>query len=213
MGPALPIALAVDPAHDTVLIRTLADAFQDDPALSWILPDPDLRRARLPLFFATMIKADRKAGMVLSAPGGEVATLWRAPGQTKPGLAETLGEGWPMLRTFGAALGRAMAVSGAMAAHHPVPDDYWYLQYAGVAPAVQGKGWGGAAIRAGLARATAAGKSTMLETAKQTNVAIYLRLGLRGRGRVARAEGRTAILDHVQTGLMVLDGRYRLAAT
>jgi len=171
------ITPALHSGQDAVLIRTLADAFQDDPALSWILPDPDLRRARLPHLFAAMIKADRKAGVILSAPGGEVATLWRAPGQTKPGLTETLGEGWPMLRTFGVALGRAMAVSTAMAAHHPKPDDYWYLQYAAVAPAAQGKGWGGAAIREGIARATAAGKPTMLETAKETNVAIYLRLG------------------------------------
>lgn len=171
------IAPALDPAQDAVLIRTLADAFQDDPALSWILPDAGVRRARLPFLFAAMIKADRKAGMILSAPGGEVATLWRAPGQTKPGLVETLGEGWPMLRTFGSALGRAISVSGAMAAHHPAPDDYWYLQYAGVAPSAQGKGWGGAAIREGIARAAAMGKPALLETAKEANVAIYLRLG------------------------------------
>ena len=177
MGLALPIVSALRSADDSVLVRTLADAFQDDPALSWILPDPELRRVRLPHLFATMTKADRKAGVILSAPGGEVATLWRAPGQTKPGLVETLGEGWPMLRTFGAALGRAMAVSSAMAAHHPAPDDYWYLQYAGVAPAAQGQGWGGAAIREGIARATAAGKPVLLETAKEANLAIYLRLG------------------------------------
>lgn len=171
------IAPALDPAQDAALIRTLADAFQDDPALSWILPDAEVRRVRLPLLFAAMIKADRKAGMILSTPGGEVATLWRAPGQTKPGLVETLGEGWPMLRTFGSALGRAIAVSGAMAAHHPAPDDYWYLRYAGVAPSAQGKGLGGAAIREGIARAAAVGKPALLETAKEANVAIYLRLG------------------------------------
>lgn len=165
------------PARDAALIRVLADAFQDDPALSWLLPDPAHRRARLPVFFAAIVQADRKAGMILASPGDEVVTLWRAPGQSKPGLLETLGEGWPMWRTFGLGLGRAMAVSGAMARHHPVPDDYWYLRYAGVAPTAQGKGWGGAAIREGIARATAAGKPVMLETAKEANVAIYLRLG------------------------------------
>jgi len=165
------------PARDAALIRVLADAFQDDPALSWLLPDPAHRRARLPVFFAAIVHADRKAGMVLASPGDEVVTLWRAPGQSKPGLLETLGEGWPMWRTFGLGLGRALTVSGAMARHHPVPDDYWYLRYAGVAPAAQGKGWGGAAIREGIARAAAAGKPVMLETAKEANVALYLRLG------------------------------------
>ncbi len=167
----------VDPSRDAGMVRVLADAFQDDPALSWLLPDPAVRRARLGYMFAALIKADRKAGMILASPGGEAVTLWRAPGQTKAGLAETLSEGWPMLRTFGAALGRAMTLSGAMAAHHPLPDDYWYLQYAAVAPSAQGKGWGGAAIREGIARATVAGKPVMLETAKEANVAIYLRLG------------------------------------
>lgn len=166
-----------DPARDAALICVLADAFQDDPALSWLLPDSTRRPARFQTFFPAMIKADRKAGMVLASSGNEAVTLWRAPGQTKAGLVETLGEGWPMLRTFGLGLGRAMTMSGAIAAHHPVPDDFWYLQFAAVAPAAQGKGWGGAVIREGIARAAAAGKPTVLETANETNVAIYLRLG------------------------------------
>jgi len=177
MASARTIRKLDDAAHDAALTRVLADAFRDDPALAWLLPDPALRPARFETFFPAMIKADRKAGMVLASPGNEVVTLWRAPGQTKPGLVETLGEGWPMLRTFGLGLGRAMTMSGAIAAHHPVPDDFWYLHCAGVASAAQGKGWGGAAIREGIARATAAGKATVLETAKETNVAIYLRLG------------------------------------
>lgn len=177
MDSARPVSQAVDPAHDAAMVRVLADAFQDDPALSWILPEPAVRRARLGFMFAALIKADRKAGVILASPGGEAVTLWRAPGQTKAGIAETLAEVWPMCRTFGTALGRAMAVSGAMAAHHPARDDYWYLHYAAVAPVAQGRGWGGAAIREGLARATAAGKPVLLETAKEANVAIYLRLG------------------------------------
>lgn len=177
MARSLTIQHVADPERDADMVRVLADAFLDDPALSWLLPDAGARRARLAHMFAALIKADRKAGMILASPGGEAVTLWRAPGQTKAGIAETLAEGWPMLRTFGAALGRAMTVSGAMAAHHPVPDDYWYLHYAAVAPAAQGRGWGGAAIREGIARATDEGKPVMLETAKEANVTIYLRLG------------------------------------
>lgn len=162
---------------DAALIRTLADAFQDDPALCWILPDPVQRRTRLPRLFAAMVAADRKAGMVLASPGAEVATLWRAPGRTGAGLGELLAEAIPMVRTFGFALGRALAVNHAMEAHHPAPDDYWYLHYAAVAPTSQGRGWGGKAIRDGIARATTAGKPVLLETAKPANVGIYHRLG------------------------------------
>jgi predicted N-acetyltransferase YhbS len=46
-----------------------------------------------------------------------------------------------------------------------------------VRPGAQGKGWGGLAIRAGIAEANRLGVDTCLETAKQSNVGIYQRLG------------------------------------
>ena len=56
-------------------------------------------------------------------------------------------------------------------------EDWYYLRYAGVRPDCQGQGLGGLTIRAGIAEATAAGKPTLLETATEGNVGIYLRLG------------------------------------
>jgi ribosomal protein S18 acetylase RimI-like enzyme len=83
----------------------------------------------------------------------------------------------PMVRTFGWSLSRAMRVSDAIHAHHPKSDDFWLLQYAGVAPEHQGKGWGGIAIREGVARATQTGKPVLLETATPANASLYARLG------------------------------------
>ncbi len=82
-----------------------------------------------------------------------------------------------MLRTFGAAIGRAITIAEAIDAHHPKGYDFWYLHYAGVRPECQGKGWGGTAIRAGVAHAEAEGKPIYLETATETNVGLYQRLG------------------------------------
>ncbi len=163
--------------QDLLLIRTLSAAFADSPALSWILPDAELRHARLPGLFATMIKSDRKAGAVLASPGGEVASLWRGPGCSRASIGETLRDAIPMVRTFGAALGRGIAVSAGMEGHHPMPNDYWYLQYVGVAPDHQGKGWGGAVIRHGIEMAAAQGKPVLLETDKPANMALYLHMG------------------------------------
>jgi GNAT superfamily N-acetyltransferase len=165
------------PNTDDRLIHSLALAFQNDPALSWIIPDDAARRHALPRLFKTMLAADRRAGWVLASPGGEVATLWRAPGQSKTGAWEFTAQLIPMMRTFGGSLGRAIRVSDAIHAHHPKSDDFWLLQYAGVAPDHQGKGWGGLAIRDGIARATAAGKPVLLETATLSNVSLYARLG------------------------------------
>jgi ribosomal protein S18 acetylase RimI-like enzyme len=66
-----------------------------------------------------------------------------------------------------------------MESHYPKNKSYWYLHYAGVRPEHQGRGWGSAAIRQGLTRARTAGFSVYLETAKESNVALYCKLGFK----------------------------------
>jgi hypothetical protein len=66
-----------------------------------------------------------------------------------------------------------------MESHRPKGIDYWYLHYAAVRPEHQGKGWGGAAIREGLTPARSGNLPIYLETAKESNVARYLRLGFK----------------------------------
>ena len=81
-------------------------------------------------------------------------------------------------QTFGAALGRGLAVSHAMESHHPKGIDYWYLHYAAVRPEHQGKGWGGAAIREGrLPRGRGICQSILRRP--KMNVAPYLKLGFK----------------------------------
>lgn len=170
---------AATAAHVPAIIETLALAFQDDPAVSWIIPDAAERAKRLPRMFAILTPADMAAGMALRSSNDEVATLWRAPGQAHTPMLQMLRLALPLWRTFGTALGRALAISGAIDAHHPQGIDYLYLHYAGVRPQAQGKGWGGAAIRAGLAQAREQGKPTFLETATPANVGLYQSLGFR----------------------------------
>jgi hypothetical protein len=43
------------PVNLTQLVDTLSSAFQHDPALSWILPDPAQRRLRLPKLFEIIV--------------------------------------------------------------------------------------------------------------------------------------------------------------
>jgi ribosomal protein S18 acetylase RimI-like enzyme len=175
---ALLSARPIAESRDAAALRdTLALAFQDDPAVSWILPDAAQRARRLPMMFDLIVPGDLEAGVAFASPGGEGATLWRAPGRAETGRLAMLRLIVPLLRTFGTALGRAMRIADAIDAHHPKGFDYWYLHYAGVRPAHQGKGWGGAAIRAGLARAEADGTPAWLETATPENVGLYQRLG------------------------------------
>lgn len=163
----------------------LARAFANDPAMTFIFPDPAARAARLPRLFALLFDTDGPAGMRLLTGGGEAATLWRAPGRAHTGVGEMIAHAWPMWRALGSAIPRALRVANAVEAHHP-PGAYWYLHIAGCDPATQGRGYGGAAIRSGLARVAASGLPAYLETPLEANVGLYRSMGfeLTGEWRV-----------------------------
>jgi len=156
----------------------LARAFTDDPAISFIFPDPEERARRAPRLFALLFETDGPAGMRLRTNGGEAATLWRAPGKAHTSLWEMIRSAWPMWRALGPAIGRALAVSNAIDAHHP-SGAYWYLHIAGCEPTAQGRGFGGAAIRAGLDRVADSGLPAYLETPLEANVGLYQSMGFR----------------------------------
>jgi ribosomal protein S18 acetylase RimI-like enzyme len=120
---------------------------------------------------------DLRDGFALGSTHGEAATLWRSPGKAHTGLLDMALMLPAVFNTFGAAALRALTISEAIDAHHPKGITYFYLHYAGVLPEHQGKGWGGAAIRAGLEKADEAGIPALLETATPRNVGLYTSLG------------------------------------
>jgi len=158
------------------VMETLARAFQTDPALSWILPDPGHRGRALRSLFHVLVPADVRAGVALRSDGDEAAALWRAPGQAHSGTLEFLRSVLPLIATFGTALPRGLKVQGSIDAHRP-KGRFWYLHYVGVRPDHQGKGYGGRIIRAQTAVADAEGVPCWLETATPENVPLYERLG------------------------------------
>ena len=162
-----------DDAH--AVARTLARAFATDPAMSYIFPDPARRAKGLPRLFAQLFAQDRD-GMRLVSADADAATLWRRPGRPEAPIWSTAARAVPLLAALGPAVGRALKLSGAIADHFPV-EPFWYLHIAGVDPAQQGKGLGGASIRAGLARADASGVPCYLETATEKNLGLYGALG------------------------------------
>ncbi|WP_293989173.1 GNAT family N-acetyltransferase [Sphingomonas sp.] len=153
----------------------LARAFADDPAMSYIFPDPRDRAKRLPRLFALLFDADAP-GMRLITGDAEATTLWQRPGTPAPTLFDALRRAGPLLGALGLALPRAMRVGAALDEHAP-PERHWYLHIAGVDPARQGKGLGGASIREGLARVAGDGLPAYLETATERNVGLYQSLG------------------------------------
>ncbi len=153
----------------------LGRAFADDPAMSYIFPDPLTRAERLPRLFALLFDSDA-VGMRLVSGAAEVVTFWRPPGEAEVPITAMLRQAIPLLATLGTALPRALRLAHAIEAHFP-SEPFWYLHIAGVDPARQGRGLGGASIRAGLVRCDADGVPAYLETATGSNVALYGRLG------------------------------------
>jgi RimJ/RimL family protein N-acetyltransferase len=158
------------------LAPMLAAAFQDDPVMAYIFPDPAVRRARLPGFLSVIFKSDLPAGACFMTDNAEAATTWRAPGRGHLSFREMLQQAWPWVAAAGPALPRALIVSAASDANHP-EEPHWYLHIAGCSPQAQGKGFGSAVIRAGLARSDADGVPAYLETANEANLAVYGALG------------------------------------
>jgi len=164
------------PGDHQEVTETLARAFQNDPALSWIVRDAERRKAALRGLFRSVVPADAKVGKIVRSTGGEAAALWRAPGQADSTFGEFLSTMMPMLATFRTALPRALTVSNGITAHRP-KGQYWYLHYIGVRPNHQGKGFGGRVIRERIAAADAVGLPCWLETATPDNVGLYQRFG------------------------------------
>lgn len=176
-----PIAARPAGAADTpAIVELLAGAFFPDPAMRHILPDDRTRPERLRRFFAMTRRIEPLPGLTdvaLDETGAPVAAaLWRPPGAWQNGPGTILANLPALLRIFGTRVGVALRVNAALEAHHPKPP-HWYLQIAGCHPAKQGRGYGGAAIRARLARLDAEGLPAALETATESNLALYRSLG------------------------------------
>ncbi|MEJ0092402.1 MAG: GNAT family N-acetyltransferase [Methylocella sp.] len=154
----------------------LGAAFQDDPVIAYIFPNPEVRRARLPGFYGVVYGVDGARGARFMTANGEAATIWRAPGHERHSLVEKIQQAWPWVAASGPAIGRVLVFSGASDEHHP-PEPHWYLHAAGCLPSAQRKGFGSAAVRAGLARADADGVPAYLETATEANLPFYASLG------------------------------------
>jgi GNAT superfamily N-acetyltransferase len=158
-------------------VETLALAFAQDPALAWIMPEATARRRRLPRFFDWLFGDHLRHGLILTAPQREVVTFWRLPGKVHHHDPLTPAELWRMLAIFGPNILRAERAGRHISAHVPRGEERLYLRYVGVRPEAQGKGWGGRAIRAGIAEANRRGVGVCLETATPENVVIYRRMG------------------------------------
>ncbi len=154
--------------------RSLARAFDDDPLMSWLLPDAATRGERLVRYFTTLFHRQYRPHGRCELTSA-AAAFWVPPearekavpdAGTVHELMDILGERALLLRD----------VVEQVAAHTP-EEPHWYLALIGADPDVRGQGHGAALLRSGLARADAAGLPVHLESSKPDNIPFYEHFG------------------------------------
>jgi ribosomal protein S18 acetylase RimI-like enzyme len=162
-------------------VATLARAFDDDPVMVWIFPDEQLRRRRLPGFFASSLRGTlRYSGAEVAVVDRRVlgAAVWLPPGAWRPPLWRQLAALPGVVFRLGSRMAVASTTYGALLRVHPTRP-HWYLSGIGTDPPEQGTGVGSDLMRSRLVRCDADQMPAYLESSNERNVPFYEGHGFR----------------------------------
>jgi len=169
------------------VVETLAQAFYDDPLVTWFVRDGVARADALLALFNFMVVEESPEGVWLDIAGdGAAIAMWMAPGRARN--ADGIGNQLALLPRFLKISGlsriiRALLVGQMLDKIHP-HTPHAYLQFLACHPSSQGKGLGSALLRHRLALIDTAGIPAFLETAGQQNLPLYQRHGFDVQGEV-----------------------------
>ena len=160
-----------------VLASVFGRAFENDPMMLWSIGGKQSPAERFTCCFTYFLEAAVKLDLVWEVDSGKGAAVWIPPGrcdqlQVHPWNQERILE---MSDDGG---DRYEAFWSWIDVRSP-NEALWQLDSIAVDPREQGRGYGGALIRAGLAQAKSSGLGAFLSTGAERNVAIYSRYGFR----------------------------------
>ncbi len=159
--------------------RALANAFEDDPMMTFLAPDPARRARMLPAYFTAVIRQASRRGRLRTAAvdGAPLGASIAMPPATYPlPLLPQLTE-WPAIVAAGArSTYRNFTTIPPIDRLRPT-EPYWYVMYLGVCGPSQGAGLGRQLLEPVLADADRDGLPTYLVTMKEANLAWYGRFG------------------------------------
>jgi ribosomal protein S18 acetylase RimI-like enzyme len=168
-------ALAADlPA----LATALADAFDQDPLMMFLFPDPPRRAVTLAPFFAISLQAGLHRGHTYTTSGLPGAAIWAPPDVDSLDRADGKALRAIVSEQHGdEGVARLRAFATAADEHHPRSTPHFYLFIAGIASATQGRGLGAELLAPVLAICDRDGTPAYLESSNARNVGFYERLG------------------------------------
>jgi len=158
------------------LATTLTRAFDDDPLTTWLFPEADARRRKLPTFFRSLLRASLPLGEVYTTDDSRCAAIWNPPGTFPMGWYTDARLGLTTTRLLGLRI--TVCARGLMyfASHHP-KERHWYLQMLGTEPTFQSRGLGSSILAPILERCDREGERAYLESSKERNIPFYARHG------------------------------------
>jgi GNAT superfamily N-acetyltransferase len=156
----------------------LADAFINDPVLTWLLPGSLRLQARLRTMFAAEMEQYvlPNGGTVWTTSAYDGAVTELPPGAWEMPKSATGKEALKWMRAFGRRLSLAIRVQHATEERH-LREAHFYVRTVGVPTVLQGRGVGSALMQPTLEKADSAGLPAYIEASSERSAALYERLG------------------------------------
>ena len=170
------------PGDVAAVAATLAGAFLDDPAWSWVFPDPGRREADLRRVWSLLLEGSVRHGWVWMTAGAEAATLWIPPGIPELAEPEASRIGPLLGELLGPDAGRADHLMEAFESARPAEPEHYYLSLLGTRPDRRDRGIGMALLAENLARIDAEGAPAYLESTNDANLDRYRSVGFADHG-------------------------------
>jgi ribosomal protein S18 acetylase RimI-like enzyme len=183
-GTMSPSISTVADAHKERAIGTIMTAFTADPALRWVLPDPQQYLTHGPEFVRRFCGRAFDNQSAFVAEGFMGAALWLPPGVDPDGegIDEWMNEAVPEEKQS-----KVSAFFDEMDKYHP-HEPIWYLAMIGVDPARQGMGLGSALLAHALAAVDREAKPAYLEATTESSRDLYARHGFEVIGTIQAAD-------------------------
>lgn len=162
----------------------LGQAYQDEPRMVALLPDPEHRRTKLSELFSLLLDQDsRHRESELSVRGGriEAVAVWDRPTGVPDRLGYRLVQLPALLSVFRWRIPetmRALETLNTETGHRP-DEPHWRLFALGTTPSARGRGLAGELLERGLSRADAQDVPVYTEAAPHAAVASFQRRGFR----------------------------------
>lgn len=167
----------LQPADLDPAVAVLRHAFASDPALAWLLPDPDHRARVEPELARAYCRYAMEYGVAWCTDDVTGVALRRPPGAEHLDWLGILSSGmaWLPLHLGWDATARLLQAEETTSRWHAdlMDQPHWYLWTLAVDPAHQGEGIGGELMRHTFATADAAGLPCYLETTHPRALAIH----------------------------------------